>query len=34
VGALNIAKNMKVAGMETQIITQMTGLSSAQIDEL
>ncbi|OUD15657.1 Rpn family recombination-promoting nuclease/putative transposase [Thioflexithrix psekupsensis] len=32
--ALNIAKNMKVAGMETQIITQMTGLSPAQIDEL
>ncbi|OUD12309.1 Rpn family recombination-promoting nuclease/putative transposase [Thioflexithrix psekupsensis] len=34
VGALNIAKNMKTAGMETQIIAQMTGLSSAQIDEL
>ncbi|OUD12668.1 Rpn family recombination-promoting nuclease/putative transposase [Thioflexithrix psekupsensis] len=34
VGALNIAKNMKAAGMETQIITRMAGLSSAQIDEL
>jgi predicted transposase/invertase (TIGR01784 family) len=32
--ALSIAKNMKVAGMETQLIAQMTGLSPAQIDEL
>jgi predicted transposase/invertase (TIGR01784 family) len=34
VGALSIAKNMKAAGMETQVIAQMTGLSSTQIEEL